>query len=110
MSRQNKSSRNEPVDAEQQTRGILIAFQDLLIGVSAPELGYAVMTHNVRHFQMIPNLVVEPALRKQGAPRAPTRFDQTDSRSGTLGRRRLVRAAPRSRAVVFVLRARSRIE
>jgi|CZKS01.1.fsa_nt_gi predicted nucleic acid-binding protein len=46
------------IDAEQQARGIRIAFQDLLIGVSALDLGYAVMTHNVRHFQMIPGLVV----------------------------------------------------
>jgi tRNA(fMet)-specific endonuclease VapC len=44
------------IDAEQQTRGVRIALQDLLIGVSALDLGYAVMTHNVRHFQMIPNL------------------------------------------------------
>ena len=27
-------------------------------GVTALELGYAVVTHNVRHFRMIPNLVV----------------------------------------------------
>lgn len=47
------------IDAEQQARGIRIAFQDLLIGVSALDLGYAVMTHNVRHFQMIPNLEVK---------------------------------------------------
>ncbi|MGD0296558.1 MAG: PIN domain-containing protein [Bryobacteraceae bacterium] len=47
------------IDAEQQARGIRIAFQDMLIGVSALNLGYAVMTHNVRHFQMIPDLVVK---------------------------------------------------
>jgi predicted nucleic acid-binding protein len=47
------------IDAEQQARGVRIAFQDLLIGVSALDLGYAVVTHNVRHFQMIPNLVVK---------------------------------------------------
>ncbi len=47
------------IDAEQQARGIGIAFADLLIGVSALDLGYAVMTHNVRHFQMIPDLVVK---------------------------------------------------
>jgi len=47
------------IDAEQQARGIRIAFQDLLIGVSALDLGYAVMTHNVRYFQMIPNLEVK---------------------------------------------------
>jgi hypothetical protein len=27
-------------------------------GATAPELGYAVATANVRHFEMIPNLVV----------------------------------------------------
>jgi tRNA(fMet)-specific endonuclease VapC len=47
------------IDAEQQARGIRIAFQDMLIGVSALNLGYAVMTHNIRHFQMIPDLVVK---------------------------------------------------
>ena len=47
------------IDAEQQTRGVRNAFQDLLIGVSALELGYAVITHNVRHFQMIPDLIVK---------------------------------------------------
>ena len=46
------------IDAELQSKGIRIAFQDLLIGVSALNLDYSVVTHNVRHFQMIPNLVV----------------------------------------------------
>lgn len=47
------------IDAEQQTQGVSIASQDLLIGVTALDLGYAVVTHNVRHFAMIPNLVVK---------------------------------------------------
>ena len=46
------------IDAEQQEKGIRIAFQDLLIGASALELGYEVVTHNVRHFRLIPNLSV----------------------------------------------------
>jgi tRNA(fMet)-specific endonuclease VapC len=46
------------IDAEQQARGIRVAFQDMLIGVSALNLGYAIMTHNLRHFQMIPGLEV----------------------------------------------------
>ena len=46
------------LDAEQQAQGVRIAFQDLLIGVSALELDYAVVTHNMRHFQMIPGLQV----------------------------------------------------
>ena len=48
------------IDAEQQQKGICIAFQDLLIGVSALDLGYAVVTHNLRHFRMIPGLDVKP--------------------------------------------------
>jgi predicted nucleic acid-binding protein len=48
------------IDAEQQEKGICIAFQDLLIGVSALELGYAVGTANLRHFRMIPGLNVVP--------------------------------------------------
>jgi len=47
------------IDAEEQSRGIRIAFQDLLTGVSALDLGYAVMTHTVRYFHMIPNLDVK---------------------------------------------------
>jgi predicted nucleic acid-binding protein len=46
------------IDAEQQERGMRIAFQDLLIGVSAVAIGYGVLTSNLRHFQMIPGLVV----------------------------------------------------
>jgi predicted nucleic acid-binding protein len=41
-----------------QSRGIRVALADLLIGSTALELGYAVATHNVRHFGMIPNLTV----------------------------------------------------
>jgi len=47
------------IDAELQARGIRIASQDLLVGVSALDVGYAVVTHNVRHFKMIPNLDVK---------------------------------------------------
>ncbi len=46
------------IDAQQQAKGICIAFPDLLIGVSALELGYAVGTSNLRHFRMIPDLQV----------------------------------------------------
>jgi predicted nucleic acid-binding protein len=47
------------IDAEQQSKGIKIPFQDLLIGVTGLHLGYTVVTGNPRHFQMIPNLVVQ---------------------------------------------------
>jgi len=46
------------IDAEQQAQGVSIAFQDLLIGATALDLGYAVVTHNLRRFAMIPNLSV----------------------------------------------------
>jgi predicted nucleic acid-binding protein len=46
------------IDAEQQEKGLRIAFQDLLIGVSALALGYGVLTSYLRHFQLIPELVV----------------------------------------------------
>jgi tRNA(fMet)-specific endonuclease VapC len=46
------------IDAERQEKGVRIAFQDLLIGVSALELGYAVATQNLRHFHLIPDLSV----------------------------------------------------
>jgi predicted nucleic acid-binding protein len=42
-------------------RGITIPFDDLLIGASALERGYAVATRNLRHFEKIPGLTVIPA-------------------------------------------------
>jgi predicted nucleic acid-binding protein len=46
------------IDAEAKQNGITIPFQDLVIGVTALQFGYEVATTNVRHFQLIPNLVV----------------------------------------------------
>ncbi len=46
------------IDGESRQKGIAIPFQDLVIGVTAVEFGYAVATTNVRHFEMIPNLIV----------------------------------------------------
>lgn len=46
------------IDAEQQMKGVKIPFQDLLIGATALDLGYSVVTGNVRHFEIIPNLIV----------------------------------------------------
>jgi predicted nucleic acid-binding protein len=48
------------IDGESQAQGISIPLSDLLIGVTALEIGYAVATHNVRHFRLIPNLTVIP--------------------------------------------------
>jgi predicted nucleic acid-binding protein len=47
------------ISGEQAARGIKIPFDDLAVGASALEQGYAVATANVRHFQMIPGLVVK---------------------------------------------------
>ncbi len=47
------------IDGALQAKGFSIPLADLLIGATALELGYAVATHNIRHFQMIPNLVVQ---------------------------------------------------
>jgi tRNA(fMet)-specific endonuclease VapC len=46
------------LDAEQQSRGIVIPFADLLIGATALSLGYSVLTVNVRHFRHLPELPV----------------------------------------------------
>jgi predicted nucleic acid-binding protein len=46
------------IDGQSQAKGIRIPLSDLLIGVSALELGYGVGTANVRHFQLIPGLNV----------------------------------------------------
>lgn len=47
------------IDGESKRNGVVIPFQDLAIGATALDLGYAVATHNARHFAMIPNLVVK---------------------------------------------------
>lgn len=46
------------IDGQMQAAGKHIALADLLIGVTALELGHAVATANPRHFQLIPNLTV----------------------------------------------------
>jgi tRNA(fMet)-specific endonuclease VapC len=46
------------VDADSRAAGRTIPFADLLIGVTALHLGYAIGTRNVRHFRMIPELAV----------------------------------------------------
>jgi predicted nucleic acid-binding protein len=46
------------IDGSLQAQGIRVALGDLLIGATALELGYSVLTGNVRHFQKIPGLDV----------------------------------------------------
>ena len=46
------------LDGEQQSRGIVIPFADLLIGATALGLSYSVWTVNVCHFERIPGLPV----------------------------------------------------
>ena len=46
------------IDGQSQAQGVRIPLSDLLIGASALELGYAVGTANVRHFELIPGLKV----------------------------------------------------
>ena len=46
------------LDAEQQSRGIVIPFADLLIGATALSLEYSVLTVNPRHFRQVPGLSV----------------------------------------------------
>ena len=46
------------LDGENQAQGLKIALPDLLIGVTALELGYSMATANVRHFGGIPGLSV----------------------------------------------------
>jgi predicted nucleic acid-binding protein len=44
------------IDGFLQANGERVALADLLIGATALELGYAVATHNVKHFEKIPDL------------------------------------------------------
>jgi len=46
------------IDGEQQSRGLVIPFGDLLIGATALALGYRVLTANPRDFHRIPGLSV----------------------------------------------------
>ena len=46
------------LSGEQAAKGITLPADDLLIGASAIEQGYAVATLNVRHFEKIPGLQV----------------------------------------------------
>lgn len=44
------------IDGENTARGVRVALSDLLIGVTALELGYRVATANSRHFEVIEGL------------------------------------------------------
>jgi predicted nucleic acid-binding protein len=46
------------IDGEQQSQGIIIPFGDLLIGATPLEVGYSILTVNMRHFRLIPGLKV----------------------------------------------------
>lgn len=46
------------LDGESQARGLKIPLPDLLIGVTALELGHSVGTANLRHLKQIPGLTV----------------------------------------------------
>ena len=46
------------IDGENTAKGVRLALGDLLIGVTALELGYRVGTGNVRHFSMVPGLEI----------------------------------------------------
>jgi predicted nucleic acid-binding protein len=48
------------IDGQLQATGTRIALADLLIGVTALELGHTVATANTRHFSLIPHLIVQP--------------------------------------------------
>jgi len=46
------------IDAHTRAKGITIPTADLSIGASALEVGFSVLTANVRHYRMIPDLKV----------------------------------------------------
>ena len=48
------------IDGEQQKIGNTIPLVDLMIGATALHAGFSLVTCNVRHFRMIPNLNVIP--------------------------------------------------
>jgi predicted nucleic acid-binding protein len=46
------------IEGEQAAKGVVIEFEDLVIGATALHLGFDVATANVKHFQRIPGLNV----------------------------------------------------
>lgn len=48
------------IDGANRAKGVHLALSDLLIGASALDLGYKVVTANVRHFRLIPGLEIIP--------------------------------------------------
>ena len=46
------------LDGEQQSKGVIIPFGDLLIDATALSLGYSVLTVNLRDFRRIPGLSI----------------------------------------------------
>jgi len=50
------------LDGEQQTKGVVIPFGDLLIGATALSLGFSVLTENLRHFQKNPRSFCDSTL------------------------------------------------
>jgi predicted nucleic acid-binding protein len=46
------------IEGQEESKGVRISFEDLLIGATALNLGYSVVTHNVRHFRLIPGLSI----------------------------------------------------
>lgn len=46
------------IEGEEAAKGNTIAFEDLLIGATALQVGFSVATRNLRHFQAIPGLNV----------------------------------------------------
>jgi predicted nucleic acid-binding protein len=50
--------RARQIHGENQAKGVGLPLADLLIGVTALELGYRIVTDNLRHFRLIPGLSV----------------------------------------------------
>jgi len=46
------------IEGDQAAQGVTVAFEDLLIAATALQLGFGVVTGNVRHFEKIPNLTI----------------------------------------------------
>ncbi len=46
------------LDGQNQARGVRVPLPDLLVGVTALELGYSVGTSNLRHFRQVTGLTV----------------------------------------------------
>jgi predicted nucleic acid-binding protein len=60
------------IQGQEAAKGNVLPLNDLMIAAAAIEQGYAILTENLRHFQMIPRTRRHPALTPPPTACVPT--------------------------------------